>query len=60
MMTTSNATHIPSILGEPLEVEDPRVNGKLLRPFFKVKVDININNPFVTGFWVPRKNLPNV
>ncbi|XP_057454738.1 uncharacterized protein LOC130746201 [Lotus japonicus] len=60
MMTTSNATGIASILGEPLEVEDPRVGGKLLRPFFRVKVSINTNNPFVTGFWVPRRNLPKV
>ncbi|XP_057426455.1 uncharacterized protein LOC130719873 [Lotus japonicus] len=60
MMTTSNATRIASILGEPLEVEDPRVAGKLLRPFFRVRVSINTNNPFVTGFWVPRKRLPKV
>ncbi|KAJ1390976.1 Zinc finger, CCHC-type [Sesbania bispinosa] len=58
MMTVKNASSIGSKLGSILRVENPMVEGHLLRSFFRVKVLINISKSFITGFWLPRKNLP--
>lgn len=40
-------------------MEDPLVNGNLLRTFFRVRVGINVKKAIPTGCWVPRKDLPN-
>ncbi|KAJ1417306.1 Zinc finger, CCHC-type [Sesbania bispinosa] len=58
VMKTSNAAKIISSFGEVLEVENPEVEGKLLRTFMRVRALIDIKKPFVTGCWVPIKNLP--
>ncbi|KAJ1427622.1 Zinc finger, CCHC-type [Sesbania bispinosa] len=57
-MTTNNVTHIVGMIGEVKEVEDPKVEGVLLRSFMRVRVAVNVKKPLVTGFWVPRKDLP--
>ncbi|KAJ1376237.1 Zinc knuckle CX2CX4HX4C [Sesbania bispinosa] len=36
----------------------PYLNGTLIRPFFRVRVLVNVKKPLITGFWVPRKDLP--
>ncbi|KAJ1417307.1 Zinc knuckle CX2CX4HX4C [Sesbania bispinosa] len=58
VMKTSNAAKIISSFGEVLEVENPEVEGKLLRTFMRARALIDIKKPFVTGCWVPIKNLP--
>ncbi|KAJ1407196.1 Endonuclease/exonuclease/phosphatase superfamily [Sesbania bispinosa] len=57
-MTTSNVSRIAGMIGEVKEVEDPKVEGVLLRSFMRVRVTVNVKKPLVTGFWVPRKDLP--
>lgn len=49
-----------SALGEVLEVEDPMVDGNLLRSFMRVRVCFNVNNPLPTGCWVQRRDLPKL
>ncbi|KAJ1399226.1 Zinc finger, CCHC-type [Sesbania bispinosa] len=49
-----------SWIGEVQEVENPEVDGRLLRTFIRVIVLIDITAPLVTGCWVPRKDLPRV
>ena len=58
-LNTKNAVKIGSRIGEVLEVEDPMVEGNLLRNFLRVRVVVNINNPLPTGFWVLRRDLPS-
>ncbi|KAJ1381686.1 Zinc knuckle CX2CX4HX4C [Sesbania bispinosa] len=59
-MTTANAAKIIGKIGEVMEVENPEVEGRLIRTYFRVRALINITKPLVTGCWVPRKNLPKV
>ncbi|KAJ1411093.1 Endonuclease/exonuclease/phosphatase superfamily [Sesbania bispinosa] len=42
------------------EVENPKVEGRLLRTFIRARALINVKNPLVTGCWVPRRDLPKV
>ncbi|KAJ1411314.1 Zinc finger, CCHC-type [Sesbania bispinosa] len=52
---------VPDVaLYEVMEVENPKVEGRLVRTYFRVRALINITKPLVTGCWVPRKNLPKV
>ncbi|KAJ1382435.1 Zinc knuckle CX2CX4HX4C [Sesbania bispinosa] len=57
-MNVKNACKIAQKIGSVISVEDPFVEGQLLRPFFKVKVEVNIKKPLLTGFSIPRKDLP--
>ncbi|KAJ1405732.1 Zinc knuckle CX2CX4HX4C [Sesbania bispinosa] len=59
-MSISNAARIIQRFGEVLEVENPEVEGKLLRTYFRVRAMINVKNQLVTGCCVPRKSLPKV
>ncbi|KAI9086222.1 hypothetical protein K1719_031676 [Acacia pycnantha] len=36
--------------------ESPRLQNKLSRTFIRTKVVVNIRDPLVTGFWVPRSH----
>lgn len=56
--STTNTAKIASYIGEVLEVENPLVDGHLLRTFLRVKVRLNTMKPLLTGFWIPRKDLP--
>lgn len=47
-------------VGVILDIEDPRVDGKLLRPFSRARVEVNIQHPLSTGCWIPRKNNPRI
>lgn len=57
-MNDKNAATLAEQMGEVIEVENHLVNGALLRTFMRVKVNINITQPLITGCWVPRKDLP--
>lgn len=57
-MTVINASKIMKLVGEIMEVEDPLVNGVLLRSFMRARINFDIQNPLPTGCWVPRKNHP--
>lgn len=59
-MTTKNAVKLMEQLGEIVEVENPLIEGQLLRSFMRVRVQLDITQPLVTGCWVPRKDLPKV
>lgn len=43
-----------------MEVEDPLVNGKLVRSFIRARIVINIQQPLSMGCWIPRRNMPKV
>ncbi|KAJ1382959.1 Zinc finger, CCHC-type [Sesbania bispinosa] len=57
-MNTRNAIKVAKLLGEVVSVENTLVEGHLLRPFMRVRVQVNIKKPLVTGFWLLRKDLP--
>ncbi|KAJ1394180.1 Zinc finger, CCHC-type [Sesbania bispinosa] len=57
-MTVNNARKVAQKIGTVHSIEDPFVEGQLRRPFFRVRVKVNIKKPLLTGFWVPRKDLP--
>lgn len=59
-MAPRNAAKLMSALGEVLEVEDPMMEGNLLRSFMRVRVYFNVNNPLPTGCWIRRKDLPKL
>lgn len=50
---------IRSRLAGVMEVEDPFKEGKLLRPFLRMRVTIDISMPLATSFWLPRKEKGN-
>lgn len=58
-MKFKNAVTLANRIGNIIEVEDPFMNGNLLRTFFRVRVSINIKKAIPTGCWVPHKGLPN-
>ncbi|KAJ1425942.1 Zinc knuckle CX2CX4HX4C [Sesbania bispinosa] len=58
LLSTNNAVKVAKLLGEVVYVENPVVEGTLLRSFIRVRVLINIKKTLVTGFWLPRKDFP--
>ncbi|KAJ1438736.1 Zinc finger, CCHC-type [Sesbania bispinosa] len=46
------------LIGEVVLVENPMVDGQLLRLFMRIRVQVNVKKPLITGFWLPRKDLP--
>ncbi|KAJ1415169.1 Zinc finger, CCHC-type [Sesbania bispinosa] len=43
-----------------MAMENPYVQGQLVRSFIRVCVKINVKNPLATGCWVPRKDFPRL
>lgn len=43
-----------------MEIENPIVNGNILRNFLRGRVKIDLNMPLPSGYWAPRSNLPNL
>ena len=39
-----------------MEVEEPVVEGRILRSFLRMRVTIDIRQPLATGLWAPRKD----
>ncbi|KAJ1430541.1 Zinc finger, CCHC-type [Sesbania bispinosa] len=60
MMSTKNAAKIAASIGEVMVVENPYVQGQLVRSFIRARVKINVKNPLITGCWVPIKDLPRL
>lgn len=56
--TVVNATKMMKLVGEILEIEDPMVEGVLLRSFMRARINFDTLKPIPTGYWVPRKNAP--
>lgn len=57
-MTVTNATKLMRMVGEILEVEEPMVDGVLVRSFMRARINFNTMKQLPTGCWVPRKNQP--
>lgn len=60
LLSANNARKILSRVGELMEIEDPVVDGRLLRTFVRGRVKVNLEKPLPTGCWAPRSNLPNI
>lgn len=60
LMSSNNAAKILSRVGSIMEIEEPVVEGRLLRTFVRGRVKVNLGKPLPTGCWVPRSNLPNL
>lgn len=58
-ISKENARKIASKIGEVEVVEDPFVGYKLARGFMRARVCVDITKPLITGFWIPRKGMPN-
>ncbi|KAK4258624.1 hypothetical protein QN277_005055 [Acacia crassicarpa] len=50
-----NAKTLGDGAGEAVMLEDPMVDGKMLRTFIRVRSIIRLDKPLSTGFWVPRE-----
>ncbi|RYR45123.1 hypothetical protein Ahy_A07g030984 [Arachis hypogaea] len=49
---------IGKMLGVLAEVEDPKMDGVLRRPYLRIRVSIDITKALPTGFWLDREELP--
>lgn len=47
-------------LGKVIAVEDPLIEGRICKNFVRVKVLVDINDPFCTGIAIARPNLPRI
>lgn len=59
-MNSSNATTILSKIGRVMEVEEPIINGRIIRTFIRARVELDITKPLPSGCWIPRKDLPKI
>lgn len=59
-MNVANARKLLQKVGEVMEIENPIVNGNLLRNFIRGRVKIDLNRPLPAGCWAPKSNLPNL
>ncbi|RYR08900.1 hypothetical protein Ahy_B05g076767 [Arachis hypogaea] len=58
LMDKETCILIGEMLGVLAEVEDPKVDGILRRPYLRIRVSINITKPLPTGFWLDREEMP--
>lgn len=58
-MTVANATKMMKLVGEIMEIEDPMVNGVLLRSFIRARINFNALNSIPTGVGCQGKMLLN-
>ncbi|KAK4259452.1 hypothetical protein QN277_005781 [Acacia crassicarpa] len=49
-----NAITLGNVVGRTLLYESPSIQGRLSRTFIRTRSLINILNPLLAGFWVPR------
>lgn len=59
-LTVQSADKILSMIGEIQEIENPMVEGKIIRHFIRARVEIDIQHPLSTGCWVPRRNMSRI
>lgn len=57
-MSMENASKIASQIGKIVDIENPMVDGCLVRSFIRVRVLVNVFRPLLTGCWIPRYDLP--
>lgn len=55
-----NAGKILSQVGKVIEVEDPKIEGEVFRPFIRARVEFDLRTPLSTGCWIPRKNMSRI
>lgn len=49
-----NAITLGNAMGKVVMYEAPKLQDKLSRTFIRVRTSVNIRDPLVAGFWVPR------
>lgn len=59
-MNVFNAWKLLQKIGEVLEIENPIVDGNLLRTFIRGRVKLDLDKPLPIGCWAPKSNLPNL
>ncbi|KAK4282357.1 hypothetical protein QN277_013744 [Acacia crassicarpa] len=52
---SENAKTLGGAVGDAVMFENPMVDGKMRRAFIRVRSLIRVNEPLVSGFWVPRE-----
>ncbi|KAL4350038.1 hypothetical protein AHAS_Ahas10G0102000 [Arachis hypogaea] len=59
-MNSETGRIIGDMIGIVIDMEDPMKNHVLMRTFLRVRVAVDILKPLPTGFYMARKNLPNI
>ncbi|KAK4254135.1 hypothetical protein QN277_009558 [Acacia crassicarpa] len=55
-----NAIIMGNVVGRVMMYESPTTQGRLSRTFIKARVLVNILNPLIPGFWVPRPHRDSI
>lgn len=59
-MNDKSVRKLLSHVGEVAEIENPVVDGRLIRLFMRALVEVNIQVSLSTGCWVPRRDRPKI
>lgn len=59
-MTSTNIVKMGAQVGEVVAYEDPLFNDGVARSFVRARVVVSLDNPLVSGFWVPRPGLSKI
>lgn len=57
-LTVKSAEKILNQSFKVVEIEDPRVEGHIVRSFICARVELNVELPLPMGCWVQRRNMP--
>ncbi|KAF7807955.1 TMV resistance protein N-like [Senna tora] len=55
-----NMEEMGAKVGDVLVIENPIINGRLIRNFARARVMVDLLKPLVVGLWVSRPNLPSI
>ncbi|OMO75791.1 hypothetical protein CCACVL1_16038 [Corchorus capsularis] len=55
-VSCANARRIGSVIGRLIEIENPSWSLGVGRVFLRIKVELDVNKPLLSGFWVPRED----
>lgn len=59
-LNSANGATILQKVGKVVEIEESILEGRVLRTYLRARVLLDVNKPFPTGCWIPKRNLPKV